>query len=112
MAGIYAARTGREQVEIRAMMKETTWLSAGSAIELAFADETFTAPDLSPTTDTQKAARSRLDMKLAKAGVPRSERRALMRQAFPGTPGAAAETMPGAGLDVGAVQRLIATLKK
>jgi ATP-dependent protease ClpP protease subunit len=112
MARIYAARTGRDQAEIRAMMEAETWLSPERAIELAFADETFTAPDLSPTTDTQKAARSRLDMQLAKAGVPRSERRALMRQAFPGTPGAADETMPGAGLTVGAVQRLIATLKK
>ncbi|NBN64152.1 head maturation protease, ClpP-related [Pannonibacter tanglangensis] len=112
MAGIYSARTGRDQVEIRAMMEAETWLAPERAIEMAFADETFTAPDLGPATDPQKAARSRLDQQLAKAGVPRAERRALMRQAFPGTPGAAAETMPGAGLDVGAVQRLIATLKK
>lgn len=38
VAGIYAARTGKDAAEMQAMMDEETWMSAKEALELGFAD--------------------------------------------------------------------------
>lgn len=115
MADIYAARTGLPVTEIADLMAEETWLRPATAIEKGFADATFDAPEYDDETDKDasaaRAARAKLDATLAKAGMPRSERRRLMKEAA-GTPGAAGTAMPGAGFDPDAVQRLIATLKQ
>lgn len=114
MADIYAARTGLPAAEIAELMAEETWLRPASAIEKGFADATFDAPDYEDDEEKEasaaRSARAKLDATLAKAGMPRSERRRLMKEAA-GTPGAAGTAMPGAGFDPDAVKRLIATMK-
>lgn len=110
MAGIYAARTGKKVEEIGKLMAEETWLRAEAAIEAGFADSTFEAPDYDGKADPAMKARAALDASLARAGLPRSERRRLLREAA-GMPSAARTATPSAGFDVGAVQRLIATIK-
>lgn len=114
MAEIYSARTGRGADEIGAMMRAETWIRPETAIDLGFADATFDAGTADEDEDDDKArarrARAALDATLARAGLPRSERRRLLRDAA-GTPRAVGDAMPGAGFDVAAVQRLIETLR-
>lgn len=114
MADIYAARTGLSSAEIADLMAEETWLRPAIAIEKGFADATFDAPKHDDKNDndanTAQSARAKLDATLARAGMPRSERRRLIKEAA-GMPSAAATATPCAGYDPDAVQRLIATLQ-
>lgn len=113
MADIYAARSGKPVTEVAAMMSAETFMRAEKAIEMGFADSTFEAPDYDETANKgsdAKKARAKLDATLARTGMPRVERRALLREAA-GTPSAAGTATPSAGFDVGAAQRLISTLK-
>lgn len=115
MADIYSARTGKPADEVAAMMAAETWLRPESAIAAGFADGTFDAAGMADDDEEDDSAQARraraaLDATLAKAGMPRSERRRLMREAA-GTPRAAGDAMPGAGIDAAAVRRLIETLK-
>ena len=114
MADIYAARSGLPADEVAALMAEETWMRPVTAIEKGFADATFDAPEYDDKTDKEasdaRSARAKLDATLAKAGMPRVERRRLIKEAA-GTPGAAGTAMPGAGFDPDAVKRLIDTLK-
>ena len=111
MSEIYAARTGMDKDEIAALMNAETWIRAERAIEMGFAESTFEAPDYK---DNEAAghmkARARLDATLAKSGMPRVERRALLREAA-GTPSAAGTATPSAGFDADAFKRLIETLE-
>lgn len=111
MADIYAARTGQKNDDVAAMMKAETWLRAERAIDAGFADATFDAPEYEDQPDAgQKKALARLDATLARAGMPRVERRALFREAA-GTPSAAGTATPSAGFDADAFARLMTTLK-
>lgn len=109
MIDIYAARTGGDSKVIAQMMADETWLRAEAAIEAGFADATFDAPEYEPA-DTGKTARAALDATLAKAGLPRSERRRLLKEAAV-MPGADGTATPRAGFDVDAAARLISTIK-
>lgn len=109
MADIYAARTGGKAADIAQMMADETWLRAEAAIEAGFADATFDAPEYE-TADTGKKARAALDANLAKAGLPRSERRRLLKEAAV-MPSADGTATPRAGFDVDAALRLISTIK-
>jgi ATP-dependent Clp protease, protease subunit len=99
MADIYAARTGRKTDEIAAMMDAETWLNAREAKARGFADDLMDDP--APEGASARAdvsARRRLDALLAKQGVPRSERRRLLRDASAGMQDAAgAPATPRAG---------------
>lgn len=115
MADIYAARSGLEMAEVAAMMAEETWMRPATAVEKGFADSTFDAPAYDDDSEDDesratKSARAKLDATLAKAGMPRSERRRLLKDAA-GTPSAAGTAMPSAGFDAGAVKRLIETIQ-
>ena len=92
MMEIYQARTGQSTKAIEKMMDAETWLRASEAIRLGFADETTDAkePDAQGQTSGELAAKSRLDLILAKAGMARSERRKLLRE-LAGTQDAATE---------------------
>lgn len=112
MADIYAARTGQKPEDIAAMMSAETWLRAERAIETGFADATFDAPAYEDDDGVsgQKKARARLDATLAKSGMPRVERRSLLREAA-GKQDAAGTATPSAGFDADAFKRLMETLK-
>ncbi len=118
MAGIYAARSGQDQKAIAKMLDAETWLSASQAIERGFASALLPPGHEEPAQASLEApaqARHQLDVILAKTGMPRSERRRLLRDlSSGGTPGAATHpATQDAGLaDVGAsLQRLITTLQ-
>lgn len=101
LADLYAARTGLAREDIAKMMDDETWLGGSDAVERGFADELLPADQVEETEDEAQpaaAARRRVEALLQKAGAPRSERRALLRQ-LAGTPRAADDTMPGAGVE-------------
>ena len=110
MADIYTARTGLGRDEIEAMMNAETWMRTERAIEMGFAEATFEAPAYEEKDAQGMKARARLDATLAKAGMPRVERRTLLREAA-GTPSAAGTATPSAGFDLDAARRLLKTLK-
>jgi ATP-dependent Clp protease protease subunit len=110
MASIYAARTGMDGADVSALMTAETWFRAEAAIEAGFADSTFTAPAYEETQAKGMKARAVLDATLARAGLPRVERKRLLREAA-GTPSAAGTATPSAGFDEDALRFLISTIK-
>jgi len=112
MAGIYADRAGMKRADVQALMDDETYIGADRAVELGFAQsvQTFAPPDPASSLSPETAAKRRLDVLLAKQGVPRSERRALLRAAS-GAPGAAGPAAPRAGADEAALRSLLDLLK-
>lgn len=114
MAGIYAARSGQDRKKVGKMLDDETWMSAAQAVDLGFANGVIDA-GAAPAAriDSPVQARHQLDVILARHGMPRSERRRLLREISSGTPSAAAPATHDAGLsDVAAeLRRLQATLK-
>lgn len=100
MVGLYASKTGLEQKEVSKMMGAETWLSSEDAIEKGFANGLLNDTAINIAEDGEKEYNSslrRVDVALAKAGMPRSERRALIKT-LTGTPSAAVTTpTPSAG---------------
>ncbi|PWR24564.1 head maturation protease, ClpP-related [Zavarzinia aquatilis] len=111
MTDIYEARSGLARKAIVKMMDDETYLSAREAVDKRFADMISSDP-VPPASSARadRSARASLDILLARQGVPRAERRRLLRDAT-GTPGAAVPATPCAGIDMAAAARLLATLK-
>lgn len=91
MADIYAARAGLEQKPVQKMMDAETWIGGSAAVEQGFADALLPADEVKKGASVKKdqIAAYLLDMGLAKAGMPRSERRALLQDYKSGTQNAA-----------------------
>ncbi len=91
LADIYAVRTGDPIEAMRKLMDVETWMGGAAAIDAGFADSLLASDaaveDASASSPHQVAAR-RMDLILAKQGMPRSERRALIQELKAGTPGA------------------------
>lgn len=96
MADIYAARTGEDKASIEKMMDGETWIGGSDAIERGFADSLLASDEVSEVENEQARAAARLDTALAKAGMPRSERRKLLQEIKTSTPSAAEEGTPSA----------------
>jgi ATP-dependent Clp protease protease subunit len=101
MASIYAARTGMDDAEVMAMLdgatraSDGTYMTAAEAIEKGFADGEFEAGGTQARAElsSEVMAKRRLDAALAKSGLPRSERRALLAEVKGGMSGAASTVM-------------------
>lgn len=90
MAGIYARKTGLDTDEINAMMDKDTWINGADAVDQGFATQFLDSDELEEPDDVNAKYNSSLkeiDVALAKAGKPRSERRALLKD-LTSTPGA------------------------
>lgn len=113
MTGIYAVRSGLPDADIAAMMDAETWIGAADALARGLADSTFDAPSPEAATPHDPmAARRRLDTLLASVGVPRSERRALLRSATGMQDAAGTDGTPRAApLDPAAVAAVISILR-
>lgn len=113
MVDIYAARTDRARDEIVAAMDSETYMGAREAVEQGFADsvrDDDAAPAARAALPQEISARRRADAMLAQAGMPRSERRRLLKE-IAGMQDAAGQAMPGAGPDTAALRRLIDTIR-
>jgi ATP-dependent protease ClpP protease subunit len=97
---IYAARTGIDPKDITKMLDRETWIGGTEAVDKGFADG-FLASDAIDEKAKNSAgqvlkAESVIDQILARAGVPRVERRSLVSALRGSTPGAAATDTPSA----------------
>ena len=113
MAQIYAMRSGKTVDEVQLLMDEETFLSAQDAVDMGFADHTSGEKQAKNTakTPSNASAKRHLESILAKNGMPRTERRKLMRE-LTGTPSAADEVMPSADeWPLAEMQNLLETFK-
>jgi ATP-dependent Clp protease protease subunit len=95
MVKMYSKATGIDEKEIKKMMAAETWLSGETSVELGFAKGMIGGDDIEESEEPKEArAMRRLDVALAKAGMPRSERRDLLKE-ITSTP-RAADVMPRA----------------
>ena len=118
MAAIYSARTGMKEAEVMAMLdgptrsSDGTYMTAEDAISKGFADAEFDAPSVAQSSDqTHINSLKRLDAALAKTGMPRTERRALLADAKGGTQNAAPTVTQDADDWTGAAMHLITAIK-
>lgn len=88
MAKLYTSKTGLAAEEVRLMMAEETWLDGAEAIAKGFAHKMLGEKDVVESKDasTYNAALRQVDVTLAKAGMPRSNRRDLLKKISSATP--------------------------
>jgi len=94
MASVYADRAGVEKARAAEWMDNETWFNGEQAVEAGLADSYLPADmvqeDQARAASVQGVnATRRLDTMLAKTGLPRSERRALLAEVKGGTHDAA-----------------------
>lgn len=112
MAGVYSRQTGKSEKEIHKLMDGESWISGADAVEQGFANGLLESDQVSIDENEKNAYSSSLrkvDSALAKIGMPRSERRSLIKEIS--TPRAAdpADVTPRA--DDGLVQALTSLMK-
>jgi len=100
MAELYAVRSGIDAAEIGQMMDRETWISGRAAIDQGFADTLLSADAITVNDQARAEAPrvknlARIDAAMARGGLPRSERRSLIKD-ITSTPGAADDDMPSA----------------
>lgn len=91
MGDIYSARTGTDLKSMQKLMDAETWIGGSAAVEQGFADSLLDSDSVKEGTKAQAGliAARKLDLILAKQGMPRSERRSLIQEIKSGTPCAA-----------------------
>lgn len=92
LADIYVARTGLGLDDVIDALDAETWIGGSEAVKAGWCDNLFSGDDVRESADnrhTDIVAARKLDVILARAGVPRSERRSLMQDLKTGTPSAA-----------------------
>lgn len=100
MAELYSLRTGIDAAEIGQMMDRETWISGKTCIAQGFADELLPADQITASESARAEAPrvkglARMDAAMARGGLPRSERRSLIKE-ITSTPSAAEDDMPSA----------------
>lgn len=114
LADIYAARSGMARSEVATLLDAETFLTAQEAVAAGMADiiagETDAASDVSAQVRPDILAKRRIDAALAQQGIPRSERRMMLKQ-ITGTRNAAEPATHDAGFDPAALRQLLDTLQ-
>lgn len=114
MAELYSAAAGISVKDAAKLMDDETWMSGQAAVDAGFATALLSADEVLEEPEQTSAAlvaKRRIDSLLAKQGMPRSERRALLEQAR-GTHDAAPGVTHDADADlVPDLLRAIAALK-
>jgi ATP-dependent Clp protease protease subunit len=105
LSDVYAIRTGREKKEIAKLMDRETWFSGSQAIDGGFADSMLPADVVEERDEDREQATLRsVDAYLARRGITRSERRALIghikEMKYGGTQDAASQGTQDAAGDV------------
>lgn len=116
MATLYADRAGIDKAKAAEWMDNETWFNGEQAVDAGLADAFLPADAV--TEDATKAeamqgvnATRRIDARLAKTGMPRSERRALLADAKGGKHDAAPTVKHDADDFQAELDRLIQSLK-
>lgn len=114
MADIYSARTGADIKSMQKLMDGETWIGGSAAVEQGFADALLSSDSVKEGAKAQSSliAAKKLDVILAKQGLPRSERRALIQEIKSGTPCAAGYGTQDAADTVATLAEPIAELER
>lgn len=98
MADVYSVRTGDDRDEMLALMDAETYMGGTDAIERGFADTYLDSDRVveDANASADRIAAHKLDVALAKAGMPRTERRRLLNDYKAGMRNAAGDGTPGA----------------
>ncbi len=80
MVGVYSDRSGVARDDVAAMMDKDTWMTGEDAVEDGFADGFLSSDEVVEDEEKSKSAKHRADVLLAKQGVPRSERRSMLKE--------------------------------
>lgn len=109
MATVYSDRAGVEKAKAAEWMDSETWFNGEQALQEGLADSFLAADAVAEDKAKAEAARGvnatrRIDARLAKTGMPRTERRALLAELKGGMPGA----VPPATHDAGALVAALA----
>jgi len=108
MAGVYAERSGMTRSKVESYMDKDTFFNGEEAVKHGLADALLASDEVEDDDEpAARAAYRRVDMELARKGIPRAERRALLAEVS-GTPCAAADVTPCADETIAAamMQRL------
>lgn len=112
MVALYATKTGKPHDEISKMMADETWIAGEIAVEMGFAHSILDKEEVKNTGKTSGAsAKKKIDVELAKAGMPRTERRALIKQ-LSGTQDATEVTRNADAELVNALRGLLSTIQQ
>lgn len=116
MATVYSERAGVKKAKAVEWLDNETWFNGTQAVDAGLADDFLAADQVSE--DATKAeltkgvnATRRIDALLAKSGIPKSERRALLTEAKGSMSGAAPTGMSGAAEIAAAIQQLRSTIR-
>lgn len=94
MVGVYSDRSGIDAKKVAKLMDDETFFNGETAVEMGLADELLASDEVEEDDEPATVAAARqIDIELSKGGMPRSQRRALMRNAGGNQPSAA--TNPG-----------------
>lgn len=88
IADIYHIRTGLSDTELGKMMDAESWINGKNSVEKGFADSLLDSDALLEQMDeqgTSNEAAKKIDMLLAQIGLPRSDRRTLIKDLKTGT---------------------------
>lgn len=114
MADVYAQRTGTAVSQIASMMDAETWINGTKAVETGFADGYLDADAVTIDGDEATAsalrAERKYDLVAARAGLSRSDSRALLQDIKGGMPGAAPTGGPEAAALEAGLQEIRALL--
>ena len=80
LAETYVDFTGLDKTEIVAMMDNETWLSGEDAVTKGFADSLLNEEIKIENSNKTDIVAHKVDVIMAKSGVPRSERRKMMKE--------------------------------
>lgn len=94
MTDLYSARTGIEFKTMQKIMDAESWIGGSDAVEQGFADELLPSDQIEIDETSNARAAVKLDLALAKAGMPRSERKKLLAEYTAATPCASGTDMP------------------
>lgn len=114
MADIYQARTNQDAKLITKMMDSETFIGGNDSVDQGFADSLLSSDAITEEENAQAMAASKLDVALAKAGLPRSERRKLLKEyksttqnaSGGGTPSATVTNKPSAVANLEPLHRI------
>ncbi|TJV20602.1 MAG: Clp protease ClpP [Mesorhizobium sp.] len=101
-ADVYAARSGIDAKDIAKMMDKETWLAGSDAVDKGFADAFLPADQVAKDAKASlelgaSAAARRVELALAKAGLPQAERKRLISELKTGTRDVADDTTRDVG---------------
>lgn len=96
MANLYSNRSGIDVKTIAEYMNGEFWMTGEEAVENGFADSFIKSDEITEDEEKVNSVKHRIDIALARQGVPRSERRAMFKE-FTGTQNAADNATQNAG---------------